>query len=203
MTLIIFSIFIIPFLFEDPFLFPFLCKDYFIYAILAGIIFLRVRFNEEKKIKVFAISFITGLIYLLVATYRKEIVDLFYSGYLNNPALRKEAILFQVEIVKWLSLYIGAVSIGFLIYNFIKSKGNGNKIYWFIEASIIVSFIGYYFVGAKAYYAIFPSIATSIVIHTIYFALMVYIKIMEPVKLKKLAVLRQEILANYPDSPLR
>ncbi|MFC1726674.1 hypothetical protein ACFL4T_13715, partial [candidate division KSB1 bacterium] len=107
------------------------------------------------------------------------------------------------KIIIILTFILGLISISFLVYNVFKLKSKGNKLYRFMEASAGILFILYSYIGVKAILFIIPCIASSIILYMIYFVLLTYVKIMEPIKMKKLAIIREEILANYPDSPLR
>ena len=61
----------------------------------------------------------------------------------------------------------------------------------------------YSYYKAGAYVMIKAVVAVSIIIHFIYLCLLVYVKIMEPIKQRKLTAVRDRILAEYPDSPVR
>lgn len=197
MIIFIVSILLIPFLFREPFIFEFISQRYFLCALLAALTVLRTYYSGWSKLKSFLISLFSGTIFILIIMNSTRLIGIFY------PEGTKIHNMVRLKIASILILLLGLISIGFLIYNVFKLKSKGNKIYRFMEASTGILFLVYPFFGMKVYILIIPCIAASIFFNIVYFVLWSYVKIMEPVKLKKLARLREEILANYPDSPLR
>ena len=196
MIIFIVSILLIPFLFKEPFIFEFMSKKYFFCALLAALTILRTFYSGWGKIKAFLVSLFSGLLHIFLVINMLRIIRIFYTGDTN-------ILLLQSRLNTLLIFILGLISISFLVYNIFKLRSKGNKIYRFMEGSTGFLFFMYPFFYMKAFILIIPCVAASIFFNIVYFILWSYVKIMEPVKLKRVLKIRDEILANFPDSPLR
>ena len=184
----------LPFLSFKPVIFSFICQKNFVYALLIGLTFLRLYFNKDEKynFKPFWISVFTFIIF---------VAGIYFIRFLREQP--NVISISSVNAVTALFVCNGIVGLGFLYYNIKKFKWGKYFLYRFIEFGAGLFFVLYYFYYAEAYVMIKAVVAVSIGIHFIYLCLLVFVKIMEPIKQRKLAAIREKILAEYPDSPVR
>lgn len=205
MILLIFSIILIPFLFKEYFIFPLFSQKYFIYILLLNLTFIRTFYAGPKKynIKALIVSLTSLLIFVFSALLKPSILDLFYPNRMTDAIQFKASISLTILITNGLFIFIGLVSLGYLIYNFIIFPWDKYILYRFIEGGIGIFCLLFPFYPSKSYIMIFTVVTVTIIVHLVYLALWLFIKIMEPIKVRKLARIREEILAKHPDSPLK
>jgi len=176
MVILIFILFIIPFLFEEPVLFSFICSRYFLYAFIFGLVLLRTHFNGSRKLnfKPFLISVFLFLIYISTNFIIPKILNIFYPQRAYDIYQANAASALSINIINGLFIFLGLVAIGFLAYNIYLYKWNGNFTYRFIETGTGLFFLMYPFLYAKAYIMIKAVVAFSIVVHSVYLVLLLY-----------------------------